>query len=478
MIKSFAKNNFYYHIFLILFFLISINYIYVVFAPWRDEIGYLSDKLLFLEGINLSYSHVPTGISTWFSSMILIFEIIYNFIRENNFSILKMYQIIDKIIYQNYLDLTKIKLSIIVLNTFFLYFFYRKQKNELFYLLFLILALAPGISEVTFSGKSYFLGSIFAALALVYNFEKKKELSIVFLALATGERLEYFLLSGILLIDKSNLKNIIKNYLIYLILFCAISPWFFVSIIQNLKVILAYVFSQKSTISDSLGIINISLLFCTLVIFYFNKLFKSYKKNLISLVIVVFLILYLTFTFNIALRWFGPIFLYIVFYFSTIYEELINYKYLKTILLIVISSLFVFHFINKQNYYTDIEILEFEKNSGYKEIIGFKLLKEGANFNSYYNISSKIFKKENIKNDMFFRLKSSPIFLSEVNNLEILHNRRYQYLSRYNQSDNYNKYISTGAGLYPKISFWCKILKNKNTGIMSGTALKIKKCED
>lgn len=478
MIKSFSKNNFYYHIFLILFFLISINYIYIVFAPWRDEIGYLSDKLLFIEGINLSYSHVPTGISTWFSSMVLIFEIIYNFISENNFSILKMYQIIDKIIYQNYLDLTKIKLSIIILNTSFLYFLYRKTKNELFYLVFLILALAPGISEVTFSGKSYFLGSIFAALALVYNFEKKKELSIVFLALATGERLEYFLLSGIFLIDKSNLKNIVKNYLIYLILFCAVSPWFFVSIIQNLKVILAYVFSQKSTISDSLGIINISLLFCTLVIFYFNKLFISYKKNLISLLIVVFLILYLSFTFNIALRWFGPIFLYIIFYFSTIYRDLINYKYLRSILLIMISSLFIFHFFNKQNYYTDLEILEFEKNSGYREIIGFKLLKEDANFRTYYNISSKIFKKENIKNDMFFRLNSSPIFLSEVNNLEILHNRRYQYLSKYNQSNNYNKYISTGAGLYPKISFWCKILKNKDTGIVSGTALKIKKCED
>lgn len=478
MIKSFPKNNFYYHIFLILFFLISINYIYIVFAPWRDEIGYLSDKLLFIEGINLSYSHVPTGISTWFSSMVLIFEIIYNFISENNFSILKMYQIIDKIIYQNYLDLTKIKLSIIILNTSFLYFLYRKTKNELFYLVFLILALAPGISEVTFSGKSYFLGSIFAALALVYNFEKKKELSVVFLALATGERLEYFLLSGIFLIDKSNLKNIVKNYLIYLILFCAVSPWFFVSIIQNLKVILAYVFSQKSTISDSLGIINISLLFCTLVIFYFNKLFISYKKNLISLLIVVFLILYLSFTFNIALRWFGPIFLYIIFYFSTIYRDLINYKYLRSILLIMISSLFIFHFFNKQNYYTDLEILEFEKNSGYREIIGFKLLKEDANFRTYYNISSKIFKKENIKNDMFFRLNSSPIFLSEVNNLEILHNRRYQYLSKYNQSNNYNKYISTGAGLYPKISFWCKILKNKDTGIVSGTALKIKKCED
>ena len=109
--------------------MISINYIYVVFAPWRDEIGYLSDKLLFIEGINLSYSHVPTGISTWFSSMVLIFEIIYNFIRENNFSILKMYQIIDKIIYQNYLDLTKIKLSIIVLNTFFLYLEFLSKKN-------------------------------------------------------------------------------------------------------------------------------------------------------------------------------------------------------------------------------------------------------------------------------------------------------------------------------------------------------------
>ena len=109
--------------------------------------------------------------------------------------------------------------------------------------------------------------------------------------------------------------------------------------------------------------------------------------------IVVFLILYLTFTFNIYFKMVPLLYFYIVFYFSTIYEELINYKYLKTILLIVISFLFVFHFINKQNYYTDIEILEFEKNSGYKEIIGFKLLKEGANFNSYYNISSKIFKK-------------------------------------------------------------------------------------
>ena len=90
----------------------------------------------------------------------------------------------------------------------------------------------------------------------------------------------------------------------------------------------------------------------------------------------------------------------------------------------------------------------------------------------------KIFKKENIKNDLFFQLKPSPIFLSEVNNLEILHNRRYQYLSRYNRSNNYNKYISTGAGLYPKISFWCQILKNKDTGIVSETTLKIKKCKD
>ncbi len=478
MNKSFLKHNLYNHIFLILFFLISINYIYVVFAPWRDEIGYLSDKLLFLEGINLSYAHVPTGISTWFSSLILVFEILINIIKEYDFSILKIYQIFDKIIYENYLDLTKIKLSIIALNTFFLYFLYQKQKNELFYLLFLILALAPGISEVTFSGKSYFLGSIFAALSLVYNLSKKKELSIVFLALATGERLEYFLLSGILLIDKNILKNTFKNYLIYLILFCAISPWFFVSIIQNIKVILAYVFSQKSTINDNLGITNILLLFLTLVIFYFNKLLRSHKKNFISLLIVVLLILYLTITFNIAFRWFVPIFLYIIFYFSTMYEYLINYNYSKKILLIVISLLFIFHFFNKQNYYTDINILEFEKNSGYREIIGFKLLKEDANFNPYYQISSKIFKKENIKNEKFFKSKLSPIFLSDVNNLEILHNRRYQYLSRYNQSDNYNKYISTGAGLYPKVSFWCKILKNKETGIISSTSLKIKKCED
>ena len=60
--------------------------------------------------------------------MILIFEVIYNLIIENNFSILKMYQIIDKIIYQNYLDLTKIKLSIIILNTFFIFSLSKNKK--------------------------------------------------------------------------------------------------------------------------------------------------------------------------------------------------------------------------------------------------------------------------------------------------------------------------------------------------------------
>ena len=40
----------------------------------KDEIIYLSDSLLLLEGLRPSHSHSPSGISTWFGSLVVLLD--------------------------------------------------------------------------------------------------------------------------------------------------------------------------------------------------------------------------------------------------------------------------------------------------------------------------------------------------------------------------------------------------------------------
>ena len=55
-------------------FFLSLNF---VFADYRDEIGYLSDSILLAEGLRPSYSHAPSGLSTWFGTIIIFFQYIF-----------------------------------------------------------------------------------------------------------------------------------------------------------------------------------------------------------------------------------------------------------------------------------------------------------------------------------------------------------------------------------------------------------------
>ena len=56
--------------------------LYHVFTNYRDEIGYLSDSVLLAEGLRPSYSHAPSGLSTWFGTILIFCEYLINCLKN------------------------------------------------------------------------------------------------------------------------------------------------------------------------------------------------------------------------------------------------------------------------------------------------------------------------------------------------------------------------------------------------------------
>jgi hypothetical protein len=116
-----------------------------------------------------------------------------------------------------------------------------------------------------------------------------------------------------------------------------------------------------------------------------------------------------------------------------------------------------------KNQISDLEIINLEKNNNYKNIISLDLLKEDSYFTNYNEfVLKKIINIRNIKNMHYFNRSNAPLYLGESGNWEILFNRRYEYLSKYeNKRDSLkkNKYIYGYSGLYRNPVFWCNQLR-------------------
>ena len=77
---------------LLLVFLIYFIYSYFLKLNYildsRDEIYFLGDSLLLLEGIRPSFSHSPSGISTWLGSIVVLIDFIINKFSFHNLGLL------------------------------------------------------------------------------------------------------------------------------------------------------------------------------------------------------------------------------------------------------------------------------------------------------------------------------------------------------------------------------------------------------
>lgn len=467
-------------LFLFLVIFSFLNSLYYVFADYRDEIGYLSDSLLLFEGMRPSYSHAPSGISTWFGASYVFFELLFNLFKNlSDLNLYNFFQIIDLTIYSNYLDLTKIKISLFLLNIIFLIILLYISKNKIFNLLFCLVFFSPLFYFITFSGKPYFLACLFASIAMILS-EKKNNIAIIFLALAISERLEFFLIINYIL-PKDTFQKYLKKLVLVLLIFFAVSPWFTSAMLQNFKVIFGYVHVQPSITENYFGLkLNILFLLIFLTNFFiypYLKLKKIYSVIFLSISLIFFLLI--TYFSNIPLRWFLPISLIIIFYLSNkinekkrLNNEIINlFKFLPFVFLIFFN-------INLKNKFSDLEILKLEENFENSYLIGPKLLKETSSFSDYSNFLDSYLYKYNAKNNLFFRNENAPLVFGQSGNLEILQNRRYEFLNKYeNNKSLRKKFIFSDAGLYKSIDFYCNFLKKNNSYYYNFEKKKYIKCE-
>ena len=426
--------------------------LYHVFTNYRDEIGYLSDSVLLAEGLRPSYSHAPSGLSTWFGTILIFCEYLINCLKNiSSMNINTLFSLFDFVLYKNYLDLTNIKLSLYVLNILFLIYLFKISQSSNYFQYFIFVAVSPLLADITFSGKPYFLAYIFAVLSLCFK-SKKPYISVMFLAFAVSERLEYHLLFNFISTPSFKKIEYLRKLGVLLLIFFVLAPWFSTALIQNLKVIFGYIHLQPSEIS---GLINLNFniiffIFLILLIFIYPFI-KNKTLNYISIILVIFLFIMLSYYSNIPLRWFMPVVVIIIYLFL---------ENLKKIIL-TLSIIFTIFFINNlSNRTSDLDILKNENK--FKEnsiLIGPKILKEQGDFTNYAKFLKTYLYDYNAKNIYFFNDKNAPLAFGISGNLEILQNRRYEFLSKYNSGKKYSKFIMSEAGLYKNKDYYCSKFK-------------------
>tara|TARA_Y100000590_G_scaffold77335_1_gene85652 strand:+ start:3362 stop:4816 length:1455 start_codon:yes stop_codon:yes gene_type:complete len=426
----------------------------------RDEIAYLSDSILLIEGIQPSMSHSPGGLSVWIGAFSIVIDfLIHNFSFTNIENIFNKF---DLTLYKNYKDLSYVKIYKYFFNILLLIcLFYLDKKKLLFFSFFALHLVSPIIYEFTFSAKPYFTASILFFISFLIK-DKNKIASVIFFGFAVAERLEFALLFSI--INNENFKFNFKNNLLSLIAFVAVSPWFTISIIQNIKVLFAYLAKDTSSeyIMPYVEIISpIFLLFYIISVITFGFLSKKNSKNINLCLITLSTILLILFL-KIPFRWLMPGFILITCHINdNIFKKFYSMSFL-ILILFCISSLINF---NLKNFISDKEILDLELKNNYQSIISRHLLIEELNFKMYDEIFGTFINQQNIKNIKYFGKISSPLAFGNNGNLEKRYHRRYEYLAKYNKKKLKNKFIGGKSGLWFTDKEWCQVLDKEITAV-------------
>ena len=296
--------------YLIFFFLIyfCVSYFFKLeyVLSTRDEISYLSDSLLLLEGITPVHSYAPAGISTWFGSLFVLIDFLINKISLTSTE--KLFDSFDANLFKHYQNLIYIKSSLFFLNSILLIYFFFLDKKKIFLLLLFIFLLLPQINLETFSGTPYFTACIFCAISFTLK-DKNKLLSLIFFGLALSERIEFILLINFVILDYNKIK--LKNYFIIFITFMVASPWFSITFLANIKTIVSVFYNMSGNNTEPTLVIlltKISLILFIVIIFIYsfsdNKKIKTFYLLLLSLMTVNFY-----FSGTVGMRWLLPVFL-------------------------------------------------------------------------------------------------------------------------------------------------------------------------
>ena len=427
-----------------------------------DEINYLSDSLLLFEGMIPSSKHAPSGISTWIGTFIIFLDLLFrSLFIESVSSILDFFKVIDKVLYFHYSNLIFIKLSLFLLNSILLVYLFILDNKKIFFVLFLFIFTSPLYIETILTGKPFLTAAIFFSISL---FLKKKNylLSLIFLALAISEKWEYILLINFICYEK-NKKIKIKDYLTVLLIFSAISPWFIISLLQNIKIQLNYILWNSVAFEASIFSLLIFISLITYIVTQFILNFIQIKKIRFLLFLVLILnFIYLVFVAEYYIRWFIPLFIILIYELS---ENNLIKNNIPIFILALITILFQIKF-NLNNFPSNSDWIEIEEKSNKSIfIVGESLLKEKNNYKKYFNIRNKQLNKKNVKNVGFFKDSEAPIAFSESSLIEKSYLRRFEYLQKYSYGEK-EKYLYHISGVNMSIDFLCNLNPDDKKNIL------------
>jgi hypothetical protein len=427
-----------------------------------DEINYLSDSLLLFEGMIPSSKHAPSGISTWIGTFIIFLDLLFrSLFIESVSSILDFFKVIDKVLYFHYSNLIFIKLSLFLLNSILLVYLFTLDNKKIFFVLFLFIFTSPLYIETILTGKPFLTAAIFFSISL---FLKKKNylLSLIFLALAISEKWEYILLINFICYEK-NKKIKIKDYLTVLLIFSAISPWFIISLLQNIKIQLNYILWNSVAFEASIFSLLIFISLITYIVTQFILNFIQIKKIRFLLFLVLILnFIYLVFVAEYYIRWFIPLFIILIYELS---ENNLIKNNIPIFILALITILFQIKF-NLNNFPSNSDWIEIEEKSNKSIfIVGDSLLKEKNNYKKYFNIRNKQLNKKNVKNVGFFKDSEAPIAFSESSLIEKSYLRRFEYLQKYSYGEK-EKYLYHISGVNMSIDFLCNLNPDDKKNIL------------
>jgi hypothetical protein len=450
------KKKYYNFLFVFLFILLIFSYFSKIHYKLDDvdELNYLSDSLLLLEGELPSSKHAPSGLTTWVGTVLVFFDFLINIIVNQKFkSISDIMQSFDQIIFKHYENLLFIKFSLFLLNTILLISLFKLDKKKIFLLIFLFFLTSPIYIGVTFSGKPFFTAALFAAISLLLR-DQNKKIALIFLGFAMAEKIEYILLINLICSEKNNKFNL-YNYLFVVLIFLATAPWFSISILQNIKIQSNFaIWNAAQYIDIKQKFLIYFLLISYISIFFSINYLKSILNKFLAYIFLFSCVFYLVYLGGYYIRWFIPLF--IIFAYDLSKLKFFNKK-IFLIYFIIFGNLIYF---NSKNLISDLEILEMEKTINSSNIINEGLLIERAGFKNYFYIKNNQISKINIKNINFFKDKNAPISFSNSGNIEKLYLRRYEFLAKYGDNKSINKYVISFTGLASNDNYWCIFLSN------------------
>jgi len=352
-------------------------------------------------------------------------------------------------------------LSLFLLNSILLVYLFILDNKKIFFVLFLFIFTSPLYIETILTGKPFLTAAIFFSISL---FLKKKNylLSLIFLALAISEKWEYILLINFICYEK-NKKIKIKDYLTVLLIFSAISPWFIISLLQNIKIQLNYILWNSVAFEASIFSLLIFISLITYIVTQFILNFIQIKKIRFLLFLVLILnFIYLVFVAEYYIRWFIPLFIILIYELS---ENNLIKNNIPIFILALITILFQIKF-NLNNFPSNSDWIEIEEKSNKSIfIVGESLLKEKNNYKKYFNIRNKQLNKKNVKNVGFFKDSEAPIAFSESSLIEKSYLRRFEYLQKYSYGEK-EKYLYHISGVNMSIDFLCNLNPDDKKNIL------------